>query len=114
MSERFAGQVILVAGGTGGLGRAVSEAFLGEGATVIVTYRTQAEFDALAQAAAAASVRLEGHGVDVTDEAATLQLVLEVVARHARLDALVNTVGGYAGGTQGWNLQRAKIGRAHV
>lgn len=111
MSERFAGQVILVAGGTGGLGRAVSEAFLGEGATVIVTYRTQAEFDALAQAAAAASARLEGHRVDVTDEAATLQLVLEVVARYARLDALVNTVGGYAGGTQGWNLQRATLER---
>ncbi len=53
VSAEFAGQVVVVAGGTGGLGRAVSQAFLDEGATVIVTYRTQAEFDALVQAAGA-------------------------------------------------------------
>jgi NAD(P)-dependent dehydrogenase (short-subunit alcohol dehydrogenase family) len=34
MSERYLGQLALVAGGTGGLGRAVSVAFLEEGATV--------------------------------------------------------------------------------
>lgn len=111
MSGKFSGQVIVVAGGTGGLGCAVSEAFLDEGATVIVTYRTQTEFDALAHAAAANSARLEGHRVDVTDEAATLQLMQEVVARHTRLDALVNAVGGYAGGVQLWNLPSTTLDR---
>ena len=38
------GKVALVAGGTGGLGRAVSLAFLKEGADVIVTYRNDQEF----------------------------------------------------------------------
>ena len=46
-------RVVLVAGGTGGLGRAVSLAFLGEGARVVVTYRKQEEFDALKKLAAA-------------------------------------------------------------
>jgi NAD(P)-dependent dehydrogenase (short-subunit alcohol dehydrogenase family) len=90
----------LVAGGTGELGRAVSLEFLSEGAAVVVTYRRQPEFDALVQAAGADAERLEGHVVDVTDEAATRGLVAAVVARHGRLDALVNTVGGYAGGTK--------------
>jgi NAD(P)-dependent dehydrogenase (short-subunit alcohol dehydrogenase family) len=89
-----------VTGGTGGLGRAVSLAFLSEGAVVVATYRTQAEFDDLAEAAGASSTRLHGHRIDVTDEAATRRLAEEVVERHGRLDALVNTVGGYAGGVK--------------
>ena len=38
MDKRFAGKVAIVAGGTGGLGRAVSLAFLGEGAKVATPY----------------------------------------------------------------------------
>lgn len=97
---RFSQTVSLVAGGTGGLGRAVSLEFLSEGAAVVVTYRTPAELDDLLQAAGADAERLEGHPVDVTDETATRRLVDAIVARHGRLDALVNTVGGYAGGVK--------------
>ena len=39
MNLTFGGNVVLVAGGTGGLGRAVSLAFLEEDAKVTVTYR---------------------------------------------------------------------------
>ncbi len=104
MSATFAEQVALVAGGTGGLGRAVSEAFLDEGGTVIVTYRTQSEFDALAQAADANGARLEGQRVDVTDETESRRLVESILAKHKRLDALVNAVGGYAGNVKLWDL----------
>src|SRR5689334_13779942 len=96
--NRFSQTVNLVAGGTGGLGRAVRLAFLTEGAVVVTTYRNQAEFDDLTRAAGVNASRLEGHRIDATDEAATRQLVETVTARHGRLDALVNTVGGYAGG----------------
>jgi NAD(P)-dependent dehydrogenase (short-subunit alcohol dehydrogenase family) len=41
------GKVALVAGGTGGLGQRVSLAFLNDGAKVIVTYVSAAEFDDL-------------------------------------------------------------------
>ena len=108
---RFSGNVVLVAGGTGGLGRAVSQAFLEEGATVIVTYRTQDEFDALVQAAAANTSRLEGQRVDVTDETAARRLVEDVAAKYQRLDALVNTVGGYAGGVKLWDLETEVLDR---
>jgi NAD(P)-dependent dehydrogenase (short-subunit alcohol dehydrogenase family) len=104
MSATFEGKVAVVAGGTGGLGRAVSEAFLDEGATVIVTYRTPAEFDALVHAAGANGARLEGQRVDVTDETESRQLIEGTLAQHKRLDALINTVGGYAGGVKLWDL----------
>ena len=104
MSARFEGQVVLVAGGTGGLGRAVSLAFLEEGAKVVATYRKQEELDALKSAAGAKATQLDAIAVDVTDEAAVRQLIEKILAKHGRLDALVNTVGGYAGGVNLWEL----------
>jgi NAD(P)-dependent dehydrogenase (short-subunit alcohol dehydrogenase family) len=99
-----AGRVVLVAGGTGGLGRAVSLEFLKEDAHVVVTYRKQEELDALKNQAGGNGFRLEGYRIDVTDEAEVGKLIEGVVARHGRLDAMVNTVGGYAGGVKLWEL----------
>jgi NAD(P)-dependent dehydrogenase (short-subunit alcohol dehydrogenase family) len=99
-----AARVVLVAGGTGGLGRAVSLAFLEEGACLVVTYRKREELDSLRNLAAGNGSRLEGYDVDVTNEAAVSQLVEGVVARRGRLDVMVNTVGGYAGGVKLWEL----------
>lgn len=97
-------RVVLVAGGTGGLGRAVSLAFPEEGARVIVTYRKQEELDTLKNLAVGNGSQLDGHDVDVTDEAEVGKLVEGIVARHGQLDAMVNTVGGYAGGVKLWEL----------
>jgi len=105
MSARFEKRVALVAGGTGGLGRAVTLAFLEEGATVAVTFRRQEELDTLKKLAGANAAQLESFAVDVTDEAAVRQLVEKILAKHGRLDALVNTVGGYASGVKLWELE---------
>ena len=40
----------------------------------------------------------------VTDESGARDLVGRIVAKHGRLDALVNTVGGYTGGTALWEV----------
>jgi NAD(P)-dependent dehydrogenase (short-subunit alcohol dehydrogenase family) len=105
MKVSFAGKVVLVAGGTGGLGRAVSLAFLAEGAQVAVTYRNEEEFAALKKAAGANATSLEGHRVDVTEESAVGKLVDGILEAHGHLDAMVNAVGGYAGGTKLWEVE---------
>src|SRR5258708_2468328 len=99
-----AGRVVLVAGGTGGLGRAVSLEFLKEDTPVVVTYRKQEEFDALKNLAGGNGLRLEGYGFYATDEAEVGKLIERVVARHGRLDGMVKTVGSYAGGAKLWEL----------
>jgi NAD(P)-dependent dehydrogenase (short-subunit alcohol dehydrogenase family) len=104
MSRNFSGQVVLVAGGTGGLGKAVSSAFLNEDAKVVVTYRNQKEFASLQSEAGIHASSLQGQQADVTDNAAVEKLVESVLAQHGRLDVLVNTVGGYAGGIKLWEL----------
>jgi NAD(P)-dependent dehydrogenase (short-subunit alcohol dehydrogenase family) len=105
MNINFSGRTVLVAGGTGGLGNAVSLAFLEEGARVVVTYRKEEEYADLKKTAGVKAAALEGFLVDVTDERAAAELVAGIVARHGRLDALVNTVGGYVGGVTLWELE---------
>lgn len=102
MAERFRGKVVLVAGGTGGLGRAASLAFLNEGATVAVTYRKEAEFVSLQGLAGKYSSSLEGHIADVTNQDQVQQVVKSLLAARGRLDVLVNAVGAYAGGIKLW------------
>jgi len=99
----FHDKIVLVTGGTGGLGREVTMAFLEAGASVMVTYVVADEFAAVA--AAARKIGAEppaGFSLDVTDAAAVDKFVADAVAKHGRLDILVNTVGAYAGGTSVW------------
>jgi NAD(P)-dependent dehydrogenase (short-subunit alcohol dehydrogenase family) len=111
MDLKLADKVVLVAGGTGGLGRAVSLAFLEEGSRVVVTYRRQGEFATLKAAAGSIGARLDGQESDVTDGAAVRRLVEAVLARHGRLDSLVNAVGGYAGGGKLWERDAKVLDR---
>jgi NAD(P)-dependent dehydrogenase (short-subunit alcohol dehydrogenase family) len=111
MNINFTDQVALVAGGTGGLGRAVSLAFLEERARVIVTYRNEEEYIALKDAAGANAGNLEGHVVDVTDELAVANFVGNVRSRYATVDAVVNTIGGYAGGIRLWETDTKVLDR---
>jgi NAD(P)-dependent dehydrogenase (short-subunit alcohol dehydrogenase family) len=65
----------------------------------------------LQKAAGVRASKLEGRAVDVTDEAAVAAMVDGVVAAHGRLDAMVNTVGGYAGGMKLWEMDGGVLER---
>lgn len=106
MAQQFAGKVALIAGATGGLGRAVTMAFLEEGAEVVAASHTTEGFESLRKAAGAAATRLQQEALDATDEAAVRALVDAIIARHKRLDVMVNTIGGYAGGIKLWEMDK--------
>ena len=68
--DSFEGQTVVVTGGTRGLGRAISEAFLARGARVHATYRSnEAEAEAMKEANAGAGDRLSLAAFDVADYA---------------------------------------------
>jgi len=77
------GQVVLVTGGTRGVGLGISEAFLEAGATVVTCSRSAAE-----------PVGDRHLVCDVRSPEAVDAMVQEVVAAYRRLDVLVNNAGG--------------------
>ncbi|MDX6562536.1 MAG: 2-dehydro-3-deoxy-D-gluconate 5-dehydrogenase [Gaiellales bacterium] len=86
---RLDGKVALVTGGNGGLGEAIARGLRSAGAEVVVTGRDAAKNRAAADEHGAGNV-LE---VDVRDEASVEAGIAAVVARHGRLDVLVNNAG---------------------
>jgi len=102
MPGEFTEKVVLLAGGTGALGRAVTLAFLNHGANSIVTYRANEEFIELQAEAGSQSSFLEGFATDVVNENRVRELMGQIMAKHKRIDVLVNAVGAFAGGTSLW------------
>jgi 3-oxoacyl-[acyl-carrier protein] reductase len=92
----FAGRVVLVTGGSRGIGRAVVLAFAAQGAVVAFCYRRDhAAAVELCQEAVANGLVVTAHQADVTDLAAVEQWVAEVMRRHGRIDVLVNNAGHF-------------------
>jgi NAD(P)-dependent dehydrogenase (short-subunit alcohol dehydrogenase family) len=89
-------RVILVTGGGRGIGRAIAKACAQEGARVVVAGRGA---DALRETVAELEPgRADWIACDVSDPGQVRAMIEEVVARHGRLDGVVNNAGRFAGG----------------
>ncbi|MGC5399352.1 SDR family oxidoreductase [Streptomyces sp. DT20] len=93
-ADRFGGQLVLVTGAAGGIGRATAFAFAEAGARVVAVDR-----DADGAARTAELARLIGapaawaETVDVSDEAAMEKLAEKVATEYGIVDVLVNNAG---------------------
>ncbi|QIL79933.1 SDR family oxidoreductase [Diaphorobacter sp. HDW4A] len=90
-NNEFQQRVVLVTGGTKGIGRGIAEAYLEAGAVVVVCGRQQPDQD---QLPGFGDRKAEFIACDVREAQAVKELVDQVVQRHGRLDVLVNNAGG--------------------
>lgn len=95
MSNLFSvhGKQALVTGGTRGIGRAICELFLAQGASLQVVARTAAELDERLAAWRGAGGRAEGIVADVSSAEGRWQVINTVRERWDRLDIFVNCAG---------------------
>lgn len=87
--------VVMVTGAAGNLGRAVVEELASRGARLICLERNAQSLDTLVAQLPAVTEVLKVPGVDLADLDACRQAVLAGESRFGKIDALVNTVGGF-------------------
>ncbi|MDO9143472.1 MULTISPECIES: SDR family oxidoreductase [Comamonadaceae] len=85
----FDQRVVLVTGGTKGIGRGIAEGFLAAGATVVVCARSTPETLPAAQGRSASFLPC-----DVRDAEALAALMDSIVQQHGRLDVVIHNAGG--------------------
>jgi NAD(P)-dependent dehydrogenase (short-subunit alcohol dehydrogenase family) len=95
MKYDYTNKIVLVTGGTGALGRAITAAFIASDAKVVSSYVIYREIEQLKKESKAVVELIK---TDLTKEEEVEKLVLSVISKYGRIDVSVNVIGGYLGG----------------
>jgi len=87
------GKIALVTGGASGIGKATVMEFAQSGALVICADINEKAGAEVAKEAADAKLKVEAVGIDLADPKSTRKCAADVLARHAKVDILVNAAG---------------------
>lgn len=91
MAQLLEGHVVIVTGGTRGIGLAIAQAVLAEGARVLITGRSQASVDE--GLAKLGSPNAHGVAADVASETDTVAVFEKALALFGKVNAVVNNAG---------------------
>jgi NAD(P)-dependent dehydrogenase (short-subunit alcohol dehydrogenase family) len=98
----FSNKVVLITGGSGALGKSLTQRFVSSGATTIATYLNDEKIEELK---GQNTINAELIKADVTREEQVVKLISTIVERFGHIDILVNSVGGYLGGKSVTDLE---------
>ncbi|MDD9896303.1 MAG: SDR family oxidoreductase [Gammaproteobacteria bacterium] len=94
MDLQLKDKVVIITGGSEGIGRAAAERFSQEGALVALASRTQSDLDTVAaEISSQSGNEVIGIATDVRDEESVKSLIKKVVEHWSRIDVLVNNAG---------------------
>ena len=106
----FTDKVVLITGGTGGIGYTVSKEFLASGASVIVIGSDKAKTQKAAEELSSLG-KAYGYAVDITDTASVERAVKAIVNEFGKIDVLVQCAGSM-GGKPGLEVTEADFDKA--
>jgi NAD(P)-dependent dehydrogenase (short-subunit alcohol dehydrogenase family) len=96
MTNRLQGKVAIITGGTSGIGEATADIYIKEGATIVLTGRSEEKGQAIANRLGDKAHYIKA---DVSKEEDIANTISETVERFGKLDVLFNNAGGPVGGT---------------
>ena len=99
MADEFNGRIVVVSGGSRGIGRGIAAAFAAQGAQTVLVSSSQEKLDAAAEAiAGVAGLRPDLCAADLRTAEGCEQVFRRVSERHGRCDILVNSAGATRAG----------------
>jgi NAD(P)-dependent dehydrogenase (short-subunit alcohol dehydrogenase family) len=94
---QLADRVVVITGANQGIGAGIARLFASEGARLVIGARNAEKLDAVARQLSAGGADVLACPVDVTSEASVDRFIDAAVARHGRVDVLVNNAGAFDG-----------------
>jgi len=92
-AKRLENKVCVITGAANGIGFATAQKFSNEGALAMICDMNQEQVDAAVKKIVDAGGRAEGYVLNVTDRASIDLVVAALMARHGRIDVLINNAG---------------------
>lgn len=99
MSDTLRDRVVLIAGASGALGSAVAREFAQTQARLVLACRSEQKLEPVIDEIGLPAERVFAVVADVAQVEDVSALLEKVAARFGRIDVLLNTVGGWGGGT---------------
>jgi NAD(P)-dependent dehydrogenase (short-subunit alcohol dehydrogenase family) len=93
LSGRVAGRVVLITGGSSGIGRATAFRLAAAGAKTVIIARDPAKLEKVRQEAAANGLKLIVYSADITDPEQCAAVLKAIVAEQGPVDILINNAG---------------------
>ncbi|MEZ6061445.1 MAG: SDR family NAD(P)-dependent oxidoreductase [Planctomycetaceae bacterium] len=88
-----AGQIVLVTGGSRGIGKAIAGGFVSRGATVVICSRNLESVDATVRELSRDGGSISGLACDVANSEDVTSTVQKTLQQHGRIDTLLNVAG---------------------
>jgi dehydrogenase/reductase SDR family member 7B len=86
-------KVVIITGGSSGIGKALAEVFGRNGAKILITGRNITELDATVAALQKEGITVTGLQADVTEIADNERMAAEAVKHYGKIDVLINNAG---------------------
>ena len=86
-------KVVIITGGSSGIGRALAEKFGSHGSKILVTGRNKEQLDKTVQDLQSKGITIEGFVSDVSVENDNKQMAMEAIKKFGSIDVLINNAG---------------------
>lgn len=86
-------KVVIITGGTSGIGRALAFEFGKHGAKLLITGRNPTELERTVQELRQAGIQVSGVQADVSKEEDNRRMAEEAINRYGKIDILINNAG---------------------